>query len=107
MLSKAELKRVISAVPEPEDDNVGKWVVAVALAIEAEARAQDTALIRQLAEAIKMDRIDWEDWPDDSRTAFEKIRARLLDSDLSKLTARGAKAWTGIDAQDLRNGGKP
>ena len=76
-------------------------------AIEAEARAQYTALIRQLVEAIKMDRIDWEDWPDDSRTAFEKIRARLLDSDLAKLTERGAKAWTGIDAQDLRDGGKP
>ena len=32
-------------------------------------------------------------------------RARLLDSDLSKLTERGAKAWAGVDAQGLRDGG--
>ena len=53
MLSKAELKRVISAVPEPEDDNVGKWVVAVAIAVEAEVRAQETALIRRLVKALE------------------------------------------------------
>lgn len=32
-------------------------------------------------------------------------RAHLLDSDLSNLTARGAKAWAGVDAQGLRDGG--
>ncbi len=32
-------------------------------------------------------------------------RARLLDSDLSQLTERGAKAWAGVDAQALREGG--
>ena len=32
-------------------------------------------------------------------------RARLLDSDLSNLTERGAKAWAGVDAQGLRDGG--
>lgn len=32
-------------------------------------------------------------------------RARLLDSDLSNLTERGAKAWAGVDAQALREGG--
>lgn len=68
MLSKAELKRVISAVPEPEDDNVGKWVVAVARAVEA------------------------------------AVRDQMLEADLAKLTERGAKAWAGVDAQDLREG---
>ena len=71
MLSKAELKRVISAVPEPEDDNVGKWVVAVARAVEA------------------------------------AVRDQMLEADLTKLTERGAVAWLGFDAQDLRDGGKP
>ena len=32
-------------------------------------------------------------------------RARLLDSDLSNLTERGAKAWAGVDAQKLREDG--
>ena len=124
MLSKAELKRVISAVPEPDDDNVGKWVVAVALAVEAEARAQDTALIRQLVEALEVTASDvcqaahhkkrdrhgnGDACPVQARhdAAITAARSRLLDSDLSKLTDRGAKAWTGIDAQDLREGGKP
>ena len=31
--------------------------------------------------------------------------ADLLDSDLSNLTERGAKAWAGVDAQGLRDGG--
>lgn len=34
-------------------------------------------------------------------------RARLLEADLAKLTERGAVAWPGIDAQDLRDGSKP
>ena len=33
-----------------------------------------------------------------------RIHARLLDSDLSNLTERGAKAWAGVDAQGLREG---
>ena len=32
-------------------------------------------------------------------------RARLLDSDLSNLTERGAAAWAGVDAQKLREDG--
>ena len=32
-------------------------------------------------------------------------RARLLDSDLSNLTERGAKAWAGVDVQKLREDG--
>ena len=35
---------------------------------------------------------------------MEAARARLLDSDLSNLTERGAAAWAGVDAQALREG---
>ena len=38
---------------------------------------QDDALIRNFVAAIKLDRHDWEDWPEDSRKAFEALRARL------------------------------
>lgn len=37
--------------------------------------------------------------------AITAARARLLDSELSQLTERGAKAWAGVDAQALRAGG--
>ena len=46
-----------------------------ARAIEAEVRKQDEALIRNFVAAIKLDRHDWEDWPEDSRKAFEALRA--------------------------------
>ena len=75
------------------------------LAVEAEARAQDTALIRQLVEALES--VDGAMPFPVARQVLQVARSRLLDSDLSKLTARGAVAWTGIDAQDLRDGGKP
>ena len=39
----------------------------------------DKALIRNFVAAIKLDRHDWEDWPEDSRKAFEALRARLGD----------------------------
>lgn len=38
-------------------------------------------------------------------TAITAARARLLDSDLSNLTERGAAAWAGVDAQKLREDG--
>ena len=44
-----------------------------------EVRKQDDALIRNFVAAIKLDRHDWEDWPEDSRKAFEALRARLGD----------------------------
>lgn len=47
--------------------------------IEAEVRKQDDALIRNFVAAIKLDRHDWEDWPEDSRKAFEALLARLED----------------------------
>ena len=52
-LSKTALKRVINSVPEPDGDDVGKWVVGVCRAIEAEVRKQDDALILQLVEALE------------------------------------------------------
>lgn len=48
-----------------------------ARAIEAVVRKDDEALIRNFVAAIKLDRHDWEDWPEDSRKAFEALRARL------------------------------
>ena len=51
-LSKTTLKRVINSVPEPDGDDVGKWVVGVCRAIEAEARKDDEALIRQMLESM-------------------------------------------------------
>ena len=43
------------------------------------ARKQDDALIRNFVDAIKLDRHDWEDWPEDSRKAFEALRAAQED----------------------------
>lgn len=81
-----------------------------ALAVETEVRAQDTALIRQLVEALEGHQGNYKLTAREAEPVNDAItaaRSRLLDSDLSKLTDRGAKAWTGIDAQDLRDGGKP
>ena len=44
-----------------------------------EVRKQDEALIRNFVAAIKLDRHDWEDWPEDSRKAFEALRAAQED----------------------------
>lgn len=40
-------------------------------------RKQDTELIRQMLDALRIDRIDTEDWPADSRIAIDALRARL------------------------------
>ena len=59
-------------------DNMSKEEAFVfARAIEAEVHKQDTALIRQLLNALRIDRIDTEDWPADSRIAIDALRARL------------------------------
>ena len=49
----------------------------LARAIEAEVQKQDMELIRQLLNALRIDRIDTEDWPADSRIAIDALRARL------------------------------
>ena len=56
-----------------------KMVTRFAHAVESEVQKQDEALIRNFVAAIKLDRHDWEDWPEDSRKAFEALRARLED----------------------------
>ena len=76
-LSKAALKRIIGAVPEPEDDDIGKWVVGVIRSIETEVRKEYIELIQQFVEALRGDRIDIEDWPADSRIALDALRAGL------------------------------
>lgn len=54
-----------------------EMLVKFARAIEAEVRKDDTELIRQLVEAVRIDRIETEDWPADSRIAIDALRARL------------------------------
>lgn len=84
-LSKTDLKRVINSVPEPDGDDVGKWVVGVCRAIEAEARKQDDALILQLVEALEESaphtdrKYRWkpEDWMRQRAEAINAGRARL------------------------------
>ena len=77
---------------------------AFARSVEAEVRKDDEALIRQMLEALEFEwggelsnGLIWEPIP--------AARARLLDSDLSNLAERGAKAWAGVDAQKLREDG--
>lgn len=82
------------------------------LSLLAEVRKDDDALIRQLESALSWSSPHadathgWksEDWARKRSEAITAARARLLESDLSKLTERGAKAWTGVDAQALREG---
>lgn len=58
-----------------------KMVTRFAHAVESEVRKQDDALIRNFVDAIKLDRHDWEDWPEDSRKAFDAlINALPFDS---------------------------
>lgn len=82
-----------------------------ARAIELEVCKQYDALILQLVEALESSHATlWEEDDDPSRPAHAAIaaaRAHLLDSDLSKLTERGVKAWAGVDAQKLREGKAP
>ena len=34
-------------------------------------------LVKGFIHAVKLDRHEWEDWPDDSREAFEKMQSGL------------------------------
>lgn len=78
----------------------------------AEVRKDYDALISQMLEALESCYTDdngeeIEDGFDEKKVEAAKYaaRAHLLDSDLSKLTERGAKAWAGVDPQKLREGG--
>lgn len=74
-----------------------------ARAIEAEVCKDYDALIRQMLEALTAP-CAGEELLALKQAAIAAARARLLDSDLSKLTERGAKAWAGVDPQKLREG---
>ena len=82
-------------------------------ALLAEVRKDDEALIRHLESALSWSSPHadaahgWksENWARKRSEAITAARARLLDSDLSNLTERGAKAWAGVDAQKLREDG--
>ena len=54
--------------------------MTLARAIEAEVRKQYEALIRQMLEAFKTDRLEIEDWPEASRAAIAAAKARLGDT---------------------------
>ena len=88
-LSKAALKRIIGAVPEPEDDDIGKWVVGVIRSIEAEVRKQDDALILQLVEAM------------------EGVKALNMGGELALWTAEFDRLLSAIAAGRARLEGKP
>ncbi|MBW8463350.1 hypothetical protein, partial [Acidovorax sp.] len=78
-----------------------------ALAIEAEVRKDDEALIGQMLEALENHDGNYKlskSMGAAVDAAITAARARLLDSDLSNLTERGAAAWAGVDAQKLREG---
>lgn len=81
-----------------------KTVSRFALAVEAEVRKDDEALIRQMLEALTAP-VDGEALHALHMSAIAAARARLFDSGLSTLTERGAKAWVGVDPQKLREGG--
>lgn len=78
-----------------------------ARAVEAEVRKDDEALIRQMLEVLEWLHLGASQagLSRDPMAAITAARARLLDSDLSNLTERGAKAWAGVDAQKLREDG--
>lgn len=74
-----------------------------AVAALFEVRKDYDALIRQMLEALTAP-CAGEELLALKQAAIAAARARLLDSDLSKLTERGAKAWAGVDPQKLREG---
>lgn len=81
-----------------------KSVNWLAYTIAAEVRKDDDALIRQMLDALTAP-VDGDALHALHMSAIAAARAHLLDSDLSKLTERGAKAWAGVDPQKLREGG--
>ena len=55
-LSDDDIARIMVSIPEPASDSgndVAVWATNLCLAIEAETRKQDDALIRQMLEALE------------------------------------------------------
>lgn len=88
----------------PESHPFRHLMVEVVRTVMAEVRKDDEALIRQMLEALTAP-CAGEELLALKQAAIAAVRARLFDSDLSKLTERGAKAWAGVDPQKLREGG--
>lgn len=84
-----------------------KGIESFARTVETEVRKDDEALISQMLEALEWEAGSWKTDPERTKSAIAAARARLIDSDLSKLTERGAKAWAGVDPQKLREGKAP
>lgn len=90
-LSKSALKRAIDSVPEGHD--VGVWVVRVCRAVEAEVHKQDTALIRQMLDALAVATTPLAKDRQEVLAAITAARARLewlgkLDQHLEGLAAQ-------------------
>lgn len=104
MLSDEQIEKITGA----SRTRASMWLVAsaIARAIEAEVRKDDEALIRQMLDALTAP-VDGDALHVLHMSAIAAARARLLDSDLSTLTERGAKAWAGVDTQKLREGKAP
>ena len=75
-LPPEQIDRLIQQANElaPKEGSIFR---ALAKLTEAEVQKQDMELIRQLLNALRIDRIDTEDWPADSRIAIDALRARL------------------------------
>ena len=83
-LSDDDIARIMVSIPEPVSDSgndVAVWATNLCIAIEAEVREQDEALIRQLVEALENSHATlWEEDDDPERPAHAAIaagRARL------------------------------
>lgn len=90
----------------PESHPFRHLMVEVVRKVMAEVRKDDESLIRQMLEALTAT-VDGDALHALHMSAIAAARAHLLDSDLSKLTERGAKAWAGVDTQKLREGKAP
>lgn len=101
MLSITRIDAIAESMPGGMDGFLKGWGwQQFARAIEAESRQADELLIGQLVDALT----GATKHTDTQFAAMYLGRARLLDSDLSKLTERGKDAWAGVDPQKLREG---
>lgn len=115
MITNERIDAIAESMPGGMDGFLKGWGwQQFARAIEDEVRKADAALIERLHDALDdgaehgagCKRHYWSCACDcDKSGAIAAARARLLDSDLSKLTERGKEAWLGVDAQKLREGG--
>ena len=100
-LSDDDIARIMVSIPEPVSDSgkdVAVWATNLCLAIEAETRKQDEALIRQLVEALEVTASDV------CQVAHHKKRDQHGNGDVCPVQARHDEA---IAAGRARLEGKP